>query len=60
MIQRIVYAVLGAVGASLALVGLRYVFSPAFLFVTDKGFYISVIVILLIVSLWLVWRAWRW
>lgn len=60
MVQRIVYAVLGTLGAILALVALRYVFSPAFLFVTDKGFYISVVVIVLIISLWLVWRAWRW
>ncbi|MDI1363737.1 MAG: hypothetical protein PSX79_02535 [bacterium] len=42
------------------MLGLRYVFSPAFLFVTDKGYMVSVTLILLVVSLWFVWRAWRW
>jgi hypothetical protein len=60
MIQRIAYAVFGSLGAILAVVGLRYVFSPAFLFVTDKSYMVSVTLILLVVSLWFVWRAWRW
>lgn len=60
MIQRVAYAVFGTLGAIFAALGLRYVFSPAFLFVTDKGYYISLAVILLVVSLWFVWRAWRW